>query len=166
MRNGVDVLVACPGRLLDLIDQRHVDLSSVEFFVLDEVDRMLDMGFLRDVKRIVSLLPPKRQSLFFSATLAPNIVELAHSILRNPASVSITPETTTAEKIDQQVCFVTKESKRPLLEELLRGQANAREQKLTIAVGLLSVPGEAQAGHAGVTHFDSLQAQTSNGGLG
>lgn len=132
MRNGVDVLVACPGRLLDLIDQRHVELSSVEFFVLDEVDRMLDMGFLRDVKRIVSLLPPKRQSLFFSATLAPNIVELAHSILRNPASVSITPETTTAEKIDQQVCFVTKESKRPLLEELLRGQANAREQKLTI----------------------------------
>jgi len=132
MRQGVDVLVACPGRLLDLIDQGHVDLSHVEFFVLDEVDRMLDMGFLRDVKRIVSMLPPKRQSLFFSATLAPNIVELANNILRNPAHVSITPETTTAEKIDQQVCFVTKESKRPLLEELLRGQANASAQKLTI----------------------------------
>ena len=132
MRQGVDVLVACPGRLLDLIDQGHVDLSHVEFFVLDEVDRMLDMGFLRDVKRIVSMLPAKRQSLFFSATLAPNIVELANNILRNPAHVSITPETTTAEKIDQKVCFVTKESKRPLLEELLRGQANAKEQKLTI----------------------------------
>jgi ATP-dependent RNA helicase RhlE len=132
MRQGVDVLVACPGRLLDLIDQGHVDLSHVEFFVLDEVDRMLDMGFLRDVKRIVSMLPAKRQSLFFSATLAPNIVELANNILRNPAHVSITPETTTAEKIDQQVCFVTKESKRPLLEELLRGQANASAQKLTI----------------------------------
>ncbi len=132
MRQGVDVLVACPGRLLDLIDQGHVDLSHVEFFVLDEVDRMLDMGFLRDVKRIVSLLPAKRQSLFFSATLAPNIVELANNILRDPAHVSITPETTTAEKIDQQVCFVSKESKRPLLEELLRGQANASAQKLTI----------------------------------
>jgi ATP-dependent RNA helicase RhlE len=118
--------------LLDLIDQGYVDLSHVEFFVLDEVDRMLDMGFLRDVKRIVAMLPKKRQSLFFSATLAPNIVELANNILHNPAHVSITPETTTAEKIDQQVCFVTKESKRPLLEELLRGQANAKEQKLTI----------------------------------
>ena len=106
MRRGVDVLVATPGRLLDLIDQRHIDLSQVEFFVLDEVDRMLDMGFLRDVKRIVSLLPAKRQSLFFSATLAPNIVELARTILRDPAHVSITPETTTAEKIDQQVCFL------------------------------------------------------------
>jgi ATP-dependent RNA helicase RhlE len=132
MRGGVDVLVATPGRLLDLIDQRHVDLSQVEFFVLDEVDRMLDMGFLRDVKRIVALLPARRQSLFFSATLAPNIVELAQTILRNPAHISIAPETTTAENIDQQVCFLTRESKRPLLEQLLRGQADAAGQKLTI----------------------------------
>ncbi len=132
MRQGVDVLVATPGRLLDLIDQRHIDLSQVEFFVLDEVDRMLDMGFLRDVKRIVSLLPAKRQSLFFSATLAPNIVELAQTILRDPAHVSITPETTTAEKIEQQICFLTRESKRPLLEQLLRAQSNAAGQKLTI----------------------------------
>jgi ATP-dependent RNA helicase RhlE len=132
MLRGVDVLVATPGRLLDLIDQRHIDLSQVEFFVLDEVDRMLDMGFLRDVKRIVSLLPAKRQSLFFSATLAPNIVDLARTILRDPAHVSITPETTTAEKIDQKVCFIARESKRPLLEQLLRGQSNAAGQKLTI----------------------------------
>lgn len=132
MRNGVDVLVATPGRLLDLIDQRHIDLSHVEFFVLDEVDRMLDMGFLRDVKRIVSLLPARRQSLFFSATLAPAIVELAHTILRDPAHVSITPETTTAEKIEQQICFLTRESKRPLLEQLLRAQSAAAGQKLTI----------------------------------
>jgi len=132
MRSGVDVLVATPGRLLDLIDQRHIDLSQVEFFVLDEVDRMLDMGFLRDVKRIVSLLPAKRQSLFFSATLAPNIVELAQTILRDPAHVSITPETTTAEKIEQQICFLSRESKRPLLEQLLRAQSNAAGQKLTI----------------------------------
>jgi ATP-dependent RNA helicase RhlE len=132
MRSGVDVLVATPGRLLDLIDQRHIDLSQVEFFVLDEVDRMLDMGFLRDVKRIVSLLPAKRQSLFFSATLAPNIVELAQTILRTPAHVSITPETTTAENIEQQICFLTRESKRPLLEQLLRAQSAAAGQKLTI----------------------------------
>ena len=132
MRRGVDVLVATPGRLLDLIDQRHVDLSAVEFFVLDEVDRMLDMGFLRDVKRIVSLLPAKRQSLFFSATLAPNIVDLAHTILRDPATVSITPAVTTAEKIDQQVCFLSRESKKPLLEQLLREQSRATEGKLTI----------------------------------
>ncbi len=132
MRSGVDVLVATPGRLLDLIDQRHIDLSQVEFFVLDEVDRMLDMGFLRDVKRIVSMLPARRQSLFFSATLAPNIVELAHTILREPAHVSITPETTTAENIDQQICFLSKENKRQLLEQLLRAQAAAAHQKLTI----------------------------------
>jgi ATP-dependent RNA helicase RhlE len=132
MRRGVDVLVATPGRLLDLIDQRHIDLSQVEFFVLDEVDRMLDMGFLRDVKRIVSLLPAKRQSLFFSATLAPNIVELAHTILRDPAHVSIAPESTTAERIDQQVCFLERDSKRPLLEQLLRAQAAATSGKLTI----------------------------------
>ena len=132
MRRGVDVLVATPGRLLDLIDQRHIDLSQVEFFVLDEVDRMLDMGFLRDVKRIVSLIPAKRRSLFFSATLAPSIVDLAQTILRDPIHVSITPETTTAEKIDQQVCFINRESKRPLLEQLLRAQAAAVSGKLTI----------------------------------
>ncbi|MFK7852120.1 MAG: DEAD/DEAH box helicase [Akkermansiaceae bacterium] len=122
MRRGVDVLVACPGRLLDLIDQGYVDLSQVEFFVLDEVDRMLDMGFQRDVQRIVSLLPKRRQSLFFSATLAPPIVKLAREILRDPATVSIEPDVTTAEKVDQQVCFVTKENKRPLLLQRLKAQ--------------------------------------------
>ena len=132
MRGGVDVLVATPGRLLDLIEQRAVDLSGVEFFVLDEVDRMLDMGFLRDVKKIVAMLPAKRQSLFFSATLAPNIVQLAESILRNPSRVSIQPETTTAERIEQKVCFVTKDDKRPLLEKLLGDQSRASEAKLTI----------------------------------
>ena len=132
MRGGVDVLVATPGRLLDLIEQRAVDLSGVEFFVLDEVDRMLDMGFLRDVKKIVAMLPAKRQSLFFSATLAPNIVQLAESILRTPARVSIQPETTTDERIEQKVCFVTKDDKRPLLEKLLGDQSRASEAKLTI----------------------------------
>ncbi len=122
LRNGVDVLVACPGRLLDLVNQGHVDLSAVEFFVLDEVDRMLDMGFHRDVQRIVSLLPAKRQSLFFSATLAPPIVRLAHEILRNPASVAIEPEVTTAEKVEQHVCFVARENKFALLMQRLGKQ--------------------------------------------
>ena len=132
MRRGVDVLVATPGRLLDLMDQKCVDLSTVEFLVLDEVDRMLDMGFLRDVKRIIAMLPARRQSLFFSATLAPNIVDLAKTILRDPASVSITPETTTAERIEHQVCFIGRDDKRLLLEQLLREQSAAQTGKLTI----------------------------------
>ncbi len=132
MRGGVDVLVATPGRLLDLINQRHIDLSRVGFFVLDEVDRMLDMGFLPDVRRIVAMLPAARQSLFFSATLAPGIVDLARTILRDPVQVSIAPETTTAERIDQRICFVAKESKRPLLEQLLRAQAGAEAGNLSI----------------------------------
>lgn len=122
MRSGVDVLVACPGRLLDLIDQGHINLSNVDFFVLDEVDRMLDMGFQRDVQRIVALLPKKRQSLFFSATLAPAMVNLAHTILIDPVTVSIAPETTTAEKVEQRVCFVERDNKRSLLIKLLGEQ--------------------------------------------
>lgn len=122
MQPGVDVLVACPGRLLDHMNEGDIDLSGVEFFVLDEVDRMLDMGFLRDVKKIVAALPRKRQSLFFSATLAPQIKDLAHSILVNPASVSIAPEKTTAEKVAQTVCFVDKEDKEDLLLQHLSDQ--------------------------------------------
>ncbi|QTN31138.1 DEAD/DEAH box helicase [Akkermansiaceae bacterium] len=132
MRGGVDVLVACPGRLLDLIEQRHVDLSGVEFLVLDEVDRMLDMGFLRDVKKILALVPRKKQSLFFSATLAPNIVALAQGILNDPARVTITPEVTTAERIEQQLCFVDRGNKMYLLQELLEKQAGAASARLSI----------------------------------
>lgn len=122
MRRGVDVLVACPGRLLDLCQQGHIDLSRVEFFVLDEVDRMLDMGFQRDVQKIVDQLPKRRQSLFFSATLANPIVKLAHEILVNPATVTIEPELTTAEKVEQRVCFVAKENKKNLLLQKLGKQ--------------------------------------------
>lgn len=135
MRAGVDVLVATPGRLLDLIDQNHIDLSAVDFFVLDEVDRMLDMGFLRDVKRIVALLPKKRQSLFFSATLAPNIVSLAQTILRDPVRVTITPDVTTAERIEQKLCFINRGDKMYLLQQLLEKQSHAEEAKLTIVFG-------------------------------
>ncbi len=132
MRGGVDILVATPGRLLDLIQQGFISLASVEFFVLDEVDRMLDMGFLRDVQKIVAMLPAQRQSLFFSATLAPNIVQLAEKILRQPARVSIEPETTTAERVEQQVCFVDRGHKFSLLESLLQHQVVQTDARLTI----------------------------------
>lgn len=129
MRRGVDVLVACPGRLLDLVDQGHIDLSDVEFFVLDEVDRMLDMGFQRDVNRIVDLLPRERQSLFFSATLSKPIVNLAHTILHDPITITIEPEKTTAEEVSQEVCFIERGDKRSLLVQRLQAQ---RDGELSI----------------------------------
>jgi len=166
MRSGVDVLVATPGRLLDLIEQRALDLSGVEFFVLDEVDRMLDMGFLRDVKRLVAMLPQKRQSLFFSATLAPNIVQLAETILRDPAKVAIAPQSTTAERVVQTVAFVHKEHKRSLLEQLLKEQSEASEAKLTIVFSRTKhganklAKGLTDAGfHADAIHGNKSQAQ-------
>ncbi|HKM93816.1 MAG TPA: DEAD/DEAH box helicase [Prolixibacteraceae bacterium] len=119
LRQGVDILVATPGRLLDLMNQGFIKLSSIEYFVLDEADRMLDMGFLNDVKRIIKELPNKRQSLFFSATMPMNIVHLASTILNNPQRVTITPETTTAETVQQKLYYVSKENKRSLLVDLL-----------------------------------------------
>lgn len=120
LSNGVDILVATPGRLLDLIDQGFVHLKSLEFFVLDEADRMLDMGFVHDVKRIIKLLPSDRQSLFFSATMPPVISQLADSILRNPEKVSVTPVSSTAETVEQALYFVDKGNKRKLLSHLLK----------------------------------------------
>jgi ATP-dependent RNA helicase RhlE len=120
MRHGVDFLVATPGRLLDLLGQGHVSLSSVEAFVLDEADRMLDMGFIRDIRKIVTLLPERRQTLFFSATLSPEIVALATTLLRDPVRVTIAPEQPTVERIEQGVLFVDKGNKDALLESLIR----------------------------------------------
>ncbi len=120
LSKGVDSLVATPGRLLDLIDQGHIELSSVEYFVLDEADRMLDMGFINDVHKIVSMLPKKRQSLFFSATMSQEISELAGKLLSNPEKVEVTPQATTVELIDQFIFFVDSEKKNQLLLQLLR----------------------------------------------
>jgi len=120
LRRGIEILVATPGRLLDLIEQRFVDLSKLEIFVLDEADRMLDMGFIHDVKRVIKLLPKKRHSLFFSATMPPDIQKLAREILTNPVKVEVTPVATTAEKIVQSVYMVEKIDKRRLLEKLVR----------------------------------------------
>jgi ATP-dependent RNA helicase RhlE len=116
---GVDILVATPGRLLDLIQQRHCDLREVEILVLDEADRMLDMGFLPDVKRILSTLPTERQSLLFSATMPSDITALAAKFLRNPVRVEVTPPAATADRIEQSVYFVPKARKRDLLVKLL-----------------------------------------------
>lgn len=121
IRRGAETLVACPGRLIDLMTQGVVYLDEVEFFVLDEADRMLDMGFLPDIKRIISKLPKARQSLFFSATLSPEIVNLAEGLVSDPVRISISPETPTVEKINQKVMFVDKGQKDSLLIYLLNG---------------------------------------------
>ncbi|MBK7398796.1 MAG: DEAD/DEAH box helicase [Myxococcales bacterium] len=118
LRSGLDILVATPGRLLDLGEQGFVDLSGVEVFVLDEADRMLDMGFLNDVRRIIKKLPPKRQTLFFSATMPPDIQSLADAILVDPARVTVTPVSSTVEKVEQSVFFVERGDKRRLLVHL------------------------------------------------
>lgn len=120
LRHGIDVLIATPGRLLDLINQGFVNLKSLDYFVLDEADRMLDMGFIHDIKRILPLLPKKRQSLFFSATMPPEIERLAGTILQHPQKVEVTPASSTVEKIDQSVYFVEKTEKVSLLTQLLK----------------------------------------------
>ena len=120
LRNGVEVVVATPGRFLDLMNQGHANLSGIEILVLDEADRMLDMGFINDIRKIVAKLPTKRQTLLFSATMPPEIRSLAHSILRDPATVQIAPVSSTAERIDESVYFVERRNKPALLAHLVR----------------------------------------------
>jgi ATP-dependent RNA helicase RhlE len=119
LRRGVDILVATPGRLLDLMNQRHVSLQDIQFFVLDEADRMLDMGFVQDVRRIIAKLPAKRQTLFFSATMPPEIQQLANILLNNPEKVQVTPPSSTVDLIQQSLYYVEKMNKRSLLIHVL-----------------------------------------------
>lgn len=119
LRKGIDILVATPGRLLDLISQGYIDLKDLKIFVLDEADRMLDMGFIHDVKRVITKLPAKRQTLFFSATMPPEIQKLADVLLTRPAKVEVTPVSSTAEAIDQSLYLVEKKDKPSLLLHLL-----------------------------------------------
>ena len=126
MARGAEVLVATPGRLLDLVHSRAVRLDTVEVLVLDEADRMLDMGFIHDIKKIVAMLPKERQTLFFSATMPQQIVELAKHMLRDPARVSVTPQATTAERIAQRVILTDKASKPALLAEVLKAEQTDR----------------------------------------
>ncbi len=126
LQRGVDILVATPGRLLDLMAQGLVRLNHLEIFVLDEADRMLDMGFIHDVRRVIATLPKQRQTLFFSATMPPDIQELADTILTNPVRVEVTPQASTVEAIEQVVYFVEKNDKPALLQYLLRDPAVTR----------------------------------------
>ncbi|MGE5517160.1 MAG: DEAD/DEAH box helicase [Bacteroidota bacterium] len=123
---GVEVLVATPGRLIDLMDQGYLNLNSVEMLVLDEADRMLDMGFIHAVRKIAAKLPKKRQTLLFSATMPDSVSTLAAGLLTNPVRVEVTPVATTAEKIEQKVMFVTRDHKRDLLVDLLKDKAVSR----------------------------------------
>jgi ATP-dependent RNA helicase RhlE len=126
LRQGVDVLVATPGRLVDLLQQGHVDLRSVEVFVLDEADRMLDMGFLPDLRRVLARLPAQRQTVFFSATMPPAIEQLAHGILRQPVRIWIAPVQATSALIEESVCFVPQQQKSHLLARWLATKPIAR----------------------------------------
>jgi ATP-dependent RNA helicase RhlE len=123
IRNGVDILVATPGRLLDLMQQGHISLANIKFFVLDEADRMLDMGFIHDVKKVIAKLPAKRQSLFFSATMPAEIKQLSDVLLKDPVKVEVTPVSSTAEIIQQGVYFVEKQDKQELLVDILQDQS-------------------------------------------
>ena len=122
LRNGVDILVATPGRLLDLMNQGFISLKEIQIFVLDEADRMLDMGFIHDVRKIIAALPQKRQSLFFSATMPPAIVKLAGNIVYKPVKVEVTPSASTVEIVNQFVYFTDKGNKNALLLELLKDE--------------------------------------------
>lgn len=119
LNRGVDILTATPGRLLDLMNQGHISLADVEFFVLDEADRMLDMGFIHDIRKLLKALPAKRQTFFFSATMPKEIVKLSRSILKDPARVEVTPESSTVDTIKQGLYFVDKGNKKNLLIDVL-----------------------------------------------
>ncbi|HWR32696.1 MAG TPA: DEAD/DEAH box helicase [Chitinophagaceae bacterium] len=123
LRRGVDVLVATPGRLLDLMTQGYIRLDKLQIFVLDEADRMLDMGFIHDVKKVIAKLPPKRQTLFFSATMPPEIQKLANVLLTHPAKVEVTPPASTVDKIEQSLYHIGKMEKPELLLHLLHDKA-------------------------------------------
>ncbi len=131
LQAGIDILVATPGRLLDLMQQGYVRLSGIEIFVLDEADRMLDMGFVNDVKKVIAKLPQQRQTLFFSATMPPEIQKLANNILKNPVHVKVTPVSSTAKSVMQSVYFVDKKQKKHLLTHLLKDMSTARSLVFT-----------------------------------
>ena len=120
MAKGVDVLVATPGRLLDLVQQKMVRLDAVNTFIVDEADRMLDMGFIRDVRKLVAMLPRERQSMLFSATMPDDIVKLTHDMLRQPERIEVAPQSKTADRVEQKLYYVPMPQKRQLLSELLK----------------------------------------------
>jgi len=126
LKAGTDILIATPGRLLDLMNQKLVSIQNIEYFVLDEADRMLDMGFIHDIKKIIQQLPTERQTLFFSATMPANIVELSRKILQNPIRVEVSPVSTAAETVQQLICHTNKDLKKDLLVHLIK-ERNIRQ---------------------------------------
>ncbi|WP_296619634.1 DEAD/DEAH box helicase [Marivirga sp.] len=120
IRNGVDVLIATPGRLLDLMNQGFINLKDIQYFVLDEADRMLDMGFIHDIRKVIAVLPAKRHSLFFSATMPDTIVELSRKILNDPKKIAVTPVSSTAQTIQQYLYYTNKSTKKDLLLHILK----------------------------------------------
>jgi ATP-dependent RNA helicase RhlE len=126
LARGVDILVATPGRFLDLANEKHILLANLDFFVLDEADQMFDMGFIHDLRKIVKMIPAKRQTLLFSATMPTDIANLANTILSNPVKVEVTPIATTADKIDQRVIFVEQPNKNALLGQIMQDPAITR----------------------------------------
>ncbi len=162
LRRGVDIIVATPGRMIDLCEQGEVRLDSVEVFVLDEADRMLDMGFVHDVRRIVDMMPRKRQTLFFSATMSPRIVSLASTMLTDPYSVSVAPPAAVADNIDQRVMFVEKAHKRDLLAAFLKRSNVERTLVFTRTkhgATRLARQLEQRGIRAGVIHSNKTQGQ-------
>lgn len=131
LRGGIDILTATPGRLLDLIQQKYIDIARVEIFVLDEADRMLDMGFVNDVKKIHAYLKNKKQTLFFSATLPDSARKLAATMVKNPKMVQVSPVSSTAEKVSQGIYFVNKQEKSRLLVKILEGKTDSRSLVFT-----------------------------------
>ncbi|MGB4661235.1 MAG: DEAD/DEAH box helicase [Mobilitalea sp.] len=123
LRQGVDILVATPGRLIDLMNQKLIDLKHIKIFILDEADRMLDMGFINDVKKIIAKTPPKKQTLLFSATMPPTIVRMSNTLLVNPAKIEITPISSPVNTIDQYLYYVDKENKKDLLLHILKDES-------------------------------------------
>ena len=175
LARGVDVLVATPGRLLDLMGQGHVRLSGVEIFVLDEADRMLDMGFIHDIRKVIAVLPAKRQTLLFSATMPGDIAALAGGVLKDPARVEATPPATTVEKVEQKVMFVDRADKKDLLLDLLASGGVAMAlvftrtkhgaNKLAEFLAKRRIPADAIHGNKSQTAREHALARFRNGQL-
>jgi ATP-dependent RNA helicase RhlE len=173
MMNGVDVLVATPGRLLDLMNSNAVRLDKVEVFVLDEADRMLDMGFIRDIRKIVAKLPQKRQTLFFSATMPGEIEKLAGELLNDPVRVAVTPVAKTADRVEQHVMLIERAGKGALLAEVLKGEGVGRSlvftrtkhgaDKVVKALIKSGIPAEAIHGNKSQNNRERTLANFRNG---
>ena len=161
LHHGVDILVATPGRLMDLMSQGYVHLNQIEIFVLDEADRMLDMGFIPDIRKIIARLPTKRQSLFFSATLEPNVVALARTLVHNPVHITIEPEKMTVDRIEQRVYFVDNENKNELLITLL---SNPSVKRVIVCTQMKHVANKVakMLNHARI-HADAIHGNKSQG---